>query len=931
MALLARPPVPASMVVDLARIVGAANVSNLDVDRSAYAHDAWIRDRIETEGRAVESAPAAVVWPESPAEVSRVLQWANQVGVAVIPWGGGTGRCGGARPTHGGVVLDVKRMRAIRRLDDASLRCEVEAGMLGARLERQLRRQGFTLGHDVAGGTVGGWLARRSGGNFSSRYGKIEEMAFGLEVVTPGRVRRLFGGPRPFDFPDFNAMVMGSEGTLGVITAAELRIRPVPPSRQFAAYRFSNLDAGAEAVRCLMRARLRPAVIRLHDPVESWLLRQGGPGEGELWLERWLRQDDGGGLGVPAGRWGAGLIRSAARGALSTPSMVNRALEGLSSDVFLMMVFEGSAAGATAERRHAEAICLERGASRADSALTETWYERRFASNFAQARLLGSGLVVDQLDAVTTWDRVLPVYRSVRRSLAREALVMGHLSEARPEGCGIRFTFGLRAGRAGQAESTRERYDQLWRHALHAVHEAGAAIAFDQGIGELRRPLLEREHGIGGVRVLRALKMVFDPEDRMNPSKLLTPDTRPPVGRRGTDTGLPHQISRAVGERNLYVRGNRTIVRPPDERALAALLRVAGPRGVPLSSDQTGFRPRLGAVHLDMSRFEGVRRLSDSALFVEVEAGVVVSRLEQLLRSHQLTLGPVHPRAWNRSVGAGLSRNLLVRRGVAHGQLGNLCMGVRGLLADGTSIETRTVPASATGPMIERMLVGGHGRLGIITKATLRLVACPDQEFSLAYRFTRWEPAITAARRMLQRGVRPAAARLYADDDLGVILALDLVAPTAELRQAQVAIVASAVSASEGAAAEEGDALGGRFDVVVEVTQRWGAALHTLERLQKEAGPAWIDFLTPEGVTVVTRIDSREARQRAVQIAVELEGRVVAGSRSPSPIDAESYAVATGPNWKDLPVEEPESGPYLDLLNGLARTLDPGRVLSDRS
>lgn len=918
MSLLPRPPAPASLVVDLARIVGARNVSNRDVDRLAYARDGWVRDRLG----GPEAAPAAVVWPESPAEVSRLLMWAERAGVPVVPWGTGSGRCGAARPSRGGVVMDLKRLGAVRRLDEASLRCEAEAGVPLTHLERRLHRHGLTLGHDVHSGTVGGWIASRRGDACSSKYGMFEESVFGLEVVTPGLVRRLFGGPRPFDFPDFNAFFAGSEGTLGVITSAELRVRRVPASRQFTAVRFASIDEGAEAARELLRAGLTPAVARLLDPVSTWLLRQGSTGEGERWLERWLEGQ------LPGPAWGTGLLKRAARGALSAPSMVNRTLASLAGDVVLLLVFEGATGLASAERRRAEEICATRGGKRAEPSLAETWWAGRRAAEFEQAKLLTSGMIVDRLETATTWDRVLPVLRSVRRTLAREAVVLAQLGEPRAQGCAVHFTFGLRVPPGSQG---RERYDLVWRHALHAVHEAGGAIGFDAGVGELKRPLLEREWGLGGMRVLRALQATFDPNHVMNPGKLADPELRRADRRWTAEGGLPRQISAAVGEKNLYVRGNRSIVRPPDERALASLLRVAGPRGVPVSSDQTGYRPRLGAVHLDLSRFEGVRRLSETALFVEVEAGVVVSRLERLLRQHGLTLGPVHPRALPRSVGSGLSRNLLVRRGTAWGELRDLCIGLRGLLADGTPFETRTVPASSTGPRIDRAFLGGHGRLGIITKASLRVAVLPAVRTEVAFRFDGWSEALTAGRRILQRGVRPAAGRIFGAGS-GVVLALRVVAESEGLHAAQAAVVDSACAAAGGQRQppEPGSAEGGRFDVVVEVTQRWQAAEATRERLAREVGECWIDFMTPEAITAVTRVDSREARARAVQVAVELEGRVVAGRRSFSPIDAESYAVAAGGSGSSPSLLEPESGPYVDATDKLAGFLDPGEVLSAR-
>src|SRR5262249_22278566 len=140
--LLPRPPAHASLVVDLARIVGAQSISTVDADRLAYARDCWPRDLLRFRAGEVAAAPAVVVWPETPDEVARVLALAQRLQVPVVPFGAGSGVSGGARPSAGGITLDLKRMRQIRRLDEKNLRAEIECGIIGERLERQLNEKG---------------------------------------------------------------------------------------------------------------------------------------------------------------------------------------------------------------------------------------------------------------------------------------------------------------------------------------------------------------------------------------------------------------------------------------------------------------------------------------------------------------------------------------------------------------------------------------------------------------------------------------------------------------------------------------------------------------------------------------------------------------------------------------------------------------------
>lgn len=936
MALLARPPAPASLVVDLARIVGAQNVSSLDVDRLAYARDAWVRDRLGALSGAYGAAPGVLVWPESTEDVSRILQLAVQADVPVVPWGAGSGRLGGARPRRGGIVMDLKRMKAVRVFEPDDLRIEVEAGIIGSRLEGWLAGQGYTLGHfpsSLGNSTVGGWLATRAAGHSATRYGKIEDMTLGVEVVTAGRVRRLMLGPRPPDGPDFNALVVGSEGAFGAITAAELRIRPRPASRQFAAFRFRELSAGLEAVRRILRASIRPAAVRLYDGVEARIQPrgQGAPALNlELLAGVWKRWS-GDAEGSFVERLGHTVRRTAMRTALGSPLLLNQASQALPFDGLLVLVFEGPPSLATAERMLSSQICQQEGGQDQGPGPAEAWFSSRHTFAFNEARLFDGGLFVDAIDAAVTWDRALPLYRAVRRAVARDAIVGAHFAHAYSEGCSVEFTFVGRSD--ADVEAARERYDRIWRNALGAIHEAGGTIGHHLGVGEAKADSLPREHGPGGDRLLGALKRAFDPAYAINPGALGLVAAQP-VRRRAVRraTSLPESVASAVGERNVLRSETRTVVRPPDEGALAAVLRVVNAHGLSVFSDQTGFRPPAGAIRLDLNRFEGVRRLSDHSLFVEVEAGVVVSRLEHLLRAHGLTLGPVHPRAWTRSVGAGVSRHLLIRRGIALGDLGDLCFAIRALLPDGSAIETRAVPRSSTGPGLERAFIGGHGRLGVITKATLRVAVRSEFDRELHFDFPNLESAVACAQRIIQRSVRPAAARVFRHEGT-VRFAILNRAVSEELAQAEDAIVASAAASAAGkrVATEGALAEGGVFDLVVEVAQRWSRATRTVDALiSAGAHEVWLDFLAPEAVGSVARLPSNDVRRAVVDAALGHGGRIVAGLRAASPIDTDSYAVATGASWREPPGNhhlEGRSGPYDDILRSLGKDLDPNGVL----
>lgn len=945
------------MVVDLARIVGAQHVSNGDADRIAYARDAWPRDLLLLWAGRLEAAPSCIVWPGSAEEVARVLEYGAEHAIPIVPYGAGSGVVGGARPSQGGIILDLKRLRAIRSLDVENLRMEVEVGLIGERLERDLASRGLTLGHfpsSIGCSTVGGWLAARSAGQMSTRYGKIEDMTLGLEVVNAGRIRRLMLGPRPATAgPDFNALILGSDGTLGAITAAQLRVRRQPEARRFVGYMFSDVSRGIEAVRRILRAGIRPSVVRLYDALDTLLGRGHGSEQDDhdevrSWdvlasrtqdlMNRALER-----VPLPRGavpsRLRSMLVRGTVRAVLGAPMVLNRALSALPDDCLLVLGFEGHPGLVAAEAGEVDRIATTEGGASLGSGPGEHWYENRYNVSFKQSKVYASGLFVDTMEVAATWDRLLPMYRAVKRAIARDAVVMAHFSHAYPEGCSIYFTFaGVHPDR-DDPDGTLARYDRIWKNGLSAVHESGGTIAHHHGVGESKAGHMAREHGPGGARFLSALKSAFDPSGTLNPNKLgVTPFPRafpPAVGQTRVSSGalsrsFPEAIAHAVGERNLTQVRSRTHVRPPDENALAAVLRVAHGRGISVYSDQTAFRPSPGAVRLDLSRLEGINRISDHALFVEVEAGLRIARLEGLLNGHGLTLGPLHPRATRRSVGAALSRNLFVRRGPAHGDLGAVCFAVRGLLADGTAIQTRPVPRSAAGPEVDRAFIGAGGRLGVMTSATLRVVPRPFDVHAKTFTFPDLGSAVHWARGLLQRGLEPEAGRIQTHDDGTVLGAVRLSAPSSGVADARWSIAHTWATEQGGRRSEvDLDPTGGRFDAVVEMAARWTQAERLLSAVAEVVGgDAWLDFFAAEGATVVGRVRDGASRRRVAELGSEFGCRIVAGTRDLDSADLLSFSLDV--EASGLPAEAREPHPYADVLGRLSELLDSTGVFRGR-
>jgi len=235
----------------LARAFPGIRTSDDAADRVAYARDLWPRHHLAVRaGNVAEHRPAGIVWPTSTDEVSRIVRWAHDTGTPVVPFGAGSGVCAGVLPHDGIIVLDLKRMMKWRSLDERARTLDVESGQMGLPLEEDLNRRGYTLGHfpsSILCSTVGGWVAARSAGQCSGMYGKIEDMVLALECVTgTGEVVTL---RHRTSGPNLIPIVIGSEGTLAIVTSSTLRLHPKPAVRAYGGFSFPSTEHGWEAMR----------------------------------------------------------------------------------------------------------------------------------------------------------------------------------------------------------------------------------------------------------------------------------------------------------------------------------------------------------------------------------------------------------------------------------------------------------------------------------------------------------------------------------------------------------------------------------------------------------------------------------------------------------------------------------------------------------
>lgn len=450
----------------LARLGAICPTSVDSVELAEASRDWWPQAMIWALDGQVAALASVVASPTSAAQVAEVLRVCNEAGIPVTAAAGRSGVCGASVPVHGGVVLDLCGMTGVVDVDATSLVLDVLPGTFGDHLEHQLRADhGVTLGHwpqSVALSTVGGWLACRSAGQLSTRYGKIEDMVLGLDVVlADGTAISTGGSPAAAVGPDLTQLFVGSEGTLGIITGARLRLHHVPTHERRAAYAFASFEDGVDAMRRVLQRGATPAVLRLYDPAEA--------------------------------------DRSYHTG-----------------DVALLLVLdEGEVAIVDSTMELVAEVC--RDGAPADVEHVAHWLEKRNDVAALEA-LISRGFVVDTMEVAGRW-RVLPaIYRATVDALAGvpgTVSASAHQSHSYQEGGCLYFTFAAKV----EPEDRDRYYRDVWDAGSRAVLATGGALSHHHGVGLNRSRFVAEALG-PAFGVLQATKDALDPKGILNPGKL---------------------------------------------------------------------------------------------------------------------------------------------------------------------------------------------------------------------------------------------------------------------------------------------------------------------------------------------------------------------------------------------------------------------------
>ena len=468
-------------------------------ERLMHARGQSTRDWVDLRYGRVNTFPDGVAFPETAEDVRNLLKYAKDAGAHVIPYGGGTSVVGHITPNPNDkpvLSLSLEKMTRLLDLDETSRLATFQAGVAGPQLEEQLKARRYTLGHfpqSFEYSTLGGWIVTRSSGQQSYRYGKIEALFAGGLLETPRGQLEMKPVPASAAGMDIREMVLGSEGRLGVVTQAKVRVRRLPEVEAFFGVFFPSWEQGSDAVREIVQNELPVSMLRLSNPLETETT----------------------------------LI-------LSGKSWVGTANRGLRmigyGDTRCLMIFgvTGSRKMFNRTRRDIASVCRKYGGLIVGTIVGHTWQKSRFLSPYLRNTLWEKGVAIDTLETALPWTQVREASRAIPQSIVdamskhnENVLAFSHLSHVYRDGASIYTTYLFR--RTPDPDELLARWQNMKHNASLTLQKYGGTITHQHGVGVDHAPYLPAEKGALGMDAMRAVIRSFDPDGMMNPGKLIKP------------------------------------------------------------------------------------------------------------------------------------------------------------------------------------------------------------------------------------------------------------------------------------------------------------------------------------------------------------------------------------------------------------------------
>lgn len=514
--------VPASRLGDdlrrqLVEALGEDNVVTDDMDRVVHAYGKGVRDLLRIRRGELGRTPDVVVYPGTQEEVQALVDLCVEADAVLIPFGGGSNIVAATEAVPGEerqvVSVDMGRMNQVLELDEESGLARIQAGVLGPDMEAQLAPRGWTMGHfpdSFTHSTLGGWIATRSSGMQSDKYGDIADIVKGMTVVLPGRVLTLRPTPSASNGPSVPQMIVGSEGRLGIITEAWVSVHRIPEVREIQAYFFPTYRSGIEAIRDIAASDAAPSVARVSDEAET-------------------------SFSMATGKKSSALSHA-------VTSILQKVLTRKGFDVDNMCLsfigFEGSRSHVAYERTLVGKIVKAHGGVGVGTGPGALYDQKKFDTPYIRDFLLDYGAVADVSESATPWSKMVDLHDTVVKRfyetlerLGKRGYIMCHESHSYHSGACQYFTFAIN----DSGESAEASYDAVKQMIQSTFVEMGGGVSHHHGVGEEHAPWMEQDISEAGVFLQRTLLEGADPGRNLNPGKILHD------GEPGVSTNSPRR------------------------------------------------------------------------------------------------------------------------------------------------------------------------------------------------------------------------------------------------------------------------------------------------------------------------------------------------------------------------------------------------------
>ena len=496
--------------------VGAAHVSTDPLDRVVHARGKSLRDLIRHRRGELGRVPDVVVRPRDETDVEAVVRGVLEADAVVIPFGGGTNISGSleapAEEERTVVSLDLGRLGRVLEIDAGSGLARIQAGALGPDIERQLTERGFTLGHfpdSFTHSTLGGWIATRSSGMQSDKYGDVADLTRAVRVVTPQGTLATRPVPHTSTGPSVREMVLGSEGRLGVITEATVHVHRLPERRIILGYLFPDWPRALAAMRAIAESDAAPSVTRGSDGAETR-------------------------FSFATKKTATALDRAKSKG-LQLFLERKSSFGDLEEMCLSFIGYEGAKAHVAAQRKLVGRIVSAHGGICIGASPGELYDQKKFDTPYIRDFLLDRGAVGDVSETAAPWSALKPLYDAVMAAahdafaeLRVQGYIMCHLSHSYHAGACLYFTFAFRPTAAADPVA---QYDHVKSAIQQAFVDNGATLSHHHAVGTEHARWLEEDISAPGVAMLRALFDGVDPGANLNPGKI--------VGASGEREGTP--------------------------------------------------------------------------------------------------------------------------------------------------------------------------------------------------------------------------------------------------------------------------------------------------------------------------------------------------------------------------------------------------------